>query len=416
MKRWRKCGELLPGDRGGPVTSITDYREIAPKGTVDFISRMAERAKGRRFLHVSATRYGGGVAEILQRMGPMLSELGVEASWEVITGNPLFYRTTKALQQALQGTEQVITDEMFEAYQTVNRDNARRLPLEADLVLVHDPQPAALVEHRGAGGRWVWRCHVDVSTPQRRVWSFLRRFVVRYDAAVFSLPRFAPTLPIPLYLVYPSIDPLADKNRRLSRQEVDATLDRLGVPRDKPLLLQVSPFDRAQDPIGVINAFRLVRRHNDCRLVLAGSGAVDDPEGTALLAEVRDAAGRDPDIQVLELPPEAHLEINALQRAATVVLQKAVREGFPLTVAEGMWKGKPVIGGASAGITAQIIHDVTGYIVHSPEGAAFWLRYLLNNPEASSRLGGAGREHVRRNFLITRHLADYLTLLTRLVR
>jgi trehalose synthase len=396
------------------VTSIADYREIAPRGAVDFIGRMAERVKGRRFVHVSATRYGRGVPEILHRLGPILTELGVETSWEVITGTPLFYRTTRALYQALQGTEQVVTDEMLEAYQAVNRDNAQRLPLEADLVLVHDPQPAALIEHRPASGRWVWHCHFDISAPQRRVWKFIRRFVIRYDAAVFSLPRFATTLPIPQYLVYPSIDPLADKNRRLSRQEVDVTLDQLGIPRDRPIVLQVSPFDRFQDPLGVINAFRLARRHNDCRLVLAGSGAVDDPEGSAVLAEVREAAGRDGDIHVLELPPEAHQEINALQRAATVVFQKPLREGFPLTVAEAMWKGKPVIGGASAGITAQIIHDVTGYVVHSPEGGAFWLRHLLNNPEAASRLGGAGREHIRRNFLITRHLADYLTLLTRL--
>jgi trehalose synthase len=396
------------------VTTLADYREIAPKGTVDFIGRLAERVKGRRLVSVSATRYGAGVPEILHRMGPMLTELGVDASWEVITGNPLFYRTTRALQHALQGTEQVITEEMLEAYRAVSRENARRLPLEADLLLVHDPEPAGLVEHRPPGGRWVWRCHLNLAAPQRRVWNFFRRYVVRYDAAVFSLPRFASQLPIPQYLVYPSIDPLADKNRRLSRQEVDGLLDRLGVPRDKPLVLQVSRFDRFADPVGAVNAFRLVRRHNDCRLVLAGSGAIDDPEGTAVLGEVRDAIGQDPDVHVLELPPEAHLEINALQRAATIVLQTSLREAFGLTVAEAMWKGKPVIGGAAGGVPAQIIHDVTGYVVHSAEGAAFWMRYLLNNPEAISRLGGAGREHVRRNFLITRHLADYLTLLARL--
>jgi trehalose synthase len=381
---------------------------------VDFIGRMAERVKGRRFVHVSATRYGGGVAEILHRLGPILTELGVETSWEVITGTPLYYRTTRALSNALQGAEQVLTEEMLEAYRAVSRDNAARLGLEADLVLVHDPPPAALIEHRPGGGRWAWRCHLDLSAPQRRAWTFLRRFVARYDAAVFSLPRFAPSLPIPLYLVSPSIDPLADKNRRLTRPETDAVLDGLGIPRDKPLLLHVAPFDRFQDLPGVVNAFRLARRHNDCRLVLAGSGAVDDPEGAAVLAEVREATARDADVHVLELPPEAHREINALQRAATVVLQTSLREGFPLGVAEAMWKGKPVIGGASPGITAQIIHDVTGYIVHSPEGAAFWLRHLLNNPEAVSRLGGAGREHVRRNFLITRQLADDLTLLARL--
>jgi trehalose synthase len=396
------------------MTTLADYREIAPKGTVDFIGRLAERVKGRRFVSVSATRYGAGVPEILHRMGPMLTELGVDASWEVITGNPLFYRTTRALHHALQGSEQVITEEMLEAYRAVSRENARRLPLEGDLLLVHDPEPAGLVEHRPAAGRWVWRCHLSLAAPQRRVWNFFRRYVVRYDAAVFSLPRFATQLPIPQYLVYPSIDPLADKNRRLSRQEVDGILDRLGVPRDKPLVLQVSRFDRFADPVSAVNAFRLVRRHNDCRLVLAGSGAIDDPEGTAVLGEVREAIGQDPDVSVLELPPEAHLEINALQRAATIVLQTSLREAFGLTVAEAMWKGKPVIGGAAGGIPAQIIHDVTGYVVHSPEGAAFWMRHLLNNPEAISRLGGAGREHVRRNFLITRHLADYLTLLTRL--
>ena len=397
------------------MTTLNDYREIAPKGTIDVIERIAERVKGRRFLHVSTTRYGGGVAEILNRLIPMLTELGIDASWEVITGNPLFYQATRALQNGLQGAEPVMTEEMLEAYRVVNRDNAHRLPLEADLVLVHDPPPAALIGDRPASGRWVWRCHMDVSAPQRRIWNFLRRFVARYDATVFSLPRFAPPLPVPQYLVYPSIDPLADKNRRLTRQEVDLILDRLQIPRDKPIVLQVSRFDRFADPVGVINAFRLVRRHNDCRLVLAGGGAGDNPEGVAVLSDVREVAGRDPDIHVLELPPEAHLEINAIQRAATVAVLKSVREGFGLGVAEAMWKGKPVIGGVAGGITAQIIHDVTGYVVHSPEGAAFWLRYLLNNPEAVSRLGGAAREHVRRNFLITRHLADYLTLLTRVV-
>ena len=396
------------------MTTLNDYREIAPKGTVDFIGRMAERVKGRRLLDVSATRYGGGVAEILHRMGPMLTELGVDASWEVITGNPPYYRAIRALHQALQGTEQVITEEMLEAYRAVIRDNARRLPLEADLVLVHDAPPAGLVEHRPAAGRWVWRCHIDISAPQRRVWSFLRRYVSRHDAAVFSLPGFAPQLSIPQYLVYPSIDPLADKNRRLTKQEVAAALDGLQIPRDKPIVLQVSRFDRLADPMGVINAFRLVRRHNDCRLVLAGSGAADDPEGAAVLAEVRETIGRDPDMHALELPPEAHLEINALQRAAAVVLQKSLREGFGLTVAEAMWKGKPVVGTVAGGIPTQVLTDVTGFTVGSVEGAAFRIRQLLQSPDLAGRLGGAAREYVRRNFLLPRHLGDYLALLAQM--
>jgi trehalose synthase len=277
--------------------------------------------------------------------------------------------------------------------------------------MIHDPQPAALVLQREPDTAWVWRCHIDVSRPQRRVWTFLRRYVEQFDAAIFSLPAFAQRLPIPQFLVYPSIDPLSDKNRDLPEAEVAGILYRLEIPRDKPILLQVSRFDRFKDPVGVINAYRLVKRRADCRLVLAGGGAIDDPEGKLVLAEVREAAGQDPDIHVLELPPDAHLEINALQRAAAVVLQKSTREGFGLTVAEAMWKAKPVIGGAVGGITAQLLYDVTGYTVHSVEGAAYRTLFLLHNPEAAIRIGRIAREHVRRHFLITRHLADYLMLL-----
>jgi len=283
-------------------------------------------------------------------------------------------------------------------------------------VLIHDPQPAAMIEARPGEGRWVWRCHIDLSDPQRRAWAFLRRFMIRYDAAIFSLPAFAQQLPIPQFLVYPSIDPLAQKNRRMSTKEIRKVLDALQLPTDKPILLQVSRFDRFKDPIGVINAYRMVKRYHDVRLVLAGGGATDDPEGTQVLAEVREAAGRDPDIYVLDLPSNAHLQINALQRAATIVIQKSTREGFGLTVAEAMWKGKPVVGGATGGITAQIIEGVTGYTVNSVEGAAYWIRYLLASPQLIRKIGEAAREHVRQNFLITRHLRDYLSLLVHLTR
>jgi trehalose synthase len=387
------------------------YKEVAPPGVVDYLRRLSQRVEGRSFLHVNSTRYGGGVAEILNRLLPMLEELGLKPRWEVLTGEQEFFRVTKAFHNALQGEEQVITDAMYGAYLETNHENAKRLDLEADLVMIHDPQPAALIKHRRGAGGWVWRCHIDASRPQRRVWNFLRGFVERYEAAVFSLPKFAQRLPIPQFLIYPSIDPLSDKNRELSKSEVEGILERLAIPQDKPILLQVSRFDRFKDPLGVINAYRLAKRRADCRLVLAGGGAADDPEGAQVLAEVREAAGRDTDIHILELPPDAHLEINALQRAATVVLQKSTREGFGLTVAEAMWKGKPVIGGAVGGITVQILYDVTGYTVNSVEGAAYRIRYLLTNPEAAIRIGRIAREHVRRHFLITRHLADYLMLL-----
>jgi trehalose synthase len=402
---------MRDGDTEMNCTSLEAYRKVAPPGTVEFLYRLSEKVQGRSFLNVNSTREGGGVAEILMRLVPLMSDLGIKATWEVLEGNAEFFRVTKAFHNALQGEEQVITEEMYEAFLESNRRNSLRLPLEADLVMIHDPQPAALVLRRGASGKWIWRCHIDASRPQRRVWSFLRRYVERYDAAVFSLPKFAQRLAIPQYLVYPSIDPLSDKNRELSDHEVAGILSRLGVPQDKPMLLQVSRFDRFKDPVGVVNAYRMVKRRTECRLVLAGGGAVDDPEGKVVLAEVREAAGHDPDIQVLELPPDAHLEINALQRAASVVLQKSTREGFGLTVAEAMWKGKPVIGGMAGGITVQILPDVTGYTVNSVEGAAFRIRYLLANPEVASRIGRIAREHVRRHFLITRQLADDLMLL-----
>jgi trehalose synthase len=396
--------------------TVESYREVAPKGAVDFLLRLSERVRGLRFVHVNSTRYGGGVAEILSRLVPIMNELGVKADWEVIEGDPEFFATTKAFHNALQGTEQVLSEAMLEHYLEVNRKNAERLRLGGDLVFVHDPQPAPMIEARPPEGKWVWRCHIDLSAPQRRVWAFLRRLVTRYDAVVFSLPAFAQQLPIPQFLVSPSIDPFALKNRRMSRREIEKILDELGVPDDKPILLQVSRFDRFKDPLGVINTYRMVKRYYDVRLVLAGGGATDDPEGAQVLAEVREAAARDPDIHVLDLPATAHLQINALQRAATIVLQKSTREGFGLTVAEAMWKGKPVIGGDTGGITTQIIYGVTGYTVNSVEGAAHWARYLLGNPQLVRKMGEAGREHVRQNFLITRHLRDYLSLLVHLTR
>jgi len=395
------------------MSRLEAYREIAPQGTVEFLLRMAEKVGKKKILHMNSTKLGGGVAEILRSLVPLLESVGLEAQWDVITGNEEFFSTTKAFHNALQGQEQRISPQMLQNYLEMNRENAKRLSLEADFVIIHDPQPAALIEsRRDKKGKWVWRCHIDVSQPQRRVWDFLRQFVVKYDAAIFSLPRFAQRLPIPQFLIYPSIDPLSDKNREISPQEHDQILRRLKISLDKPILLQVSRFDRFKDPLGVIQAYRLVKKHHDLQLILAGGGATDDPEGEAVLAEVRQAAQDDPDIHVLLLPPDANLEINALQRVATIVLQKSLREGFGLTVAEAMWKGKPVIGGFTGGITVQLVYGVTGFTVNSVEGTAFRIHHLLDNPEVMARMGQDAREFVRRNFLITRHLGDYLALMS----
>ncbi len=389
------------------------YRDVSPPGTLDLIYKLAEILKGKSLVHVNSTRLGGGVAEMLHRLIPMFTELGIETRWEVMTGSDLFFKATKCFHNALQGDEQVPTREMFDEYRRINQKNAEELILRsADFGVIHDPQPAGLIVSKPEKARWIWRCHIDVSRPQRKVWYFLKDFVSRYEGAIFSLPSFAQKLKIPQYLIYPSIDPLSDKNKELQPEEVAAVRAEFGLPDNKPILLQVSRFDKFKDPLGVTQAYKLVRKNNDCCLVLAGGGAADDPEGMEVLAQVRAESQHDDDIFVLDLPPDANFTINALQRASHIIIQKSVKEGFGLTVAEAMWKGKPVIGGAVGGITTQIVYGLTGYTVNSIEGCAYRIRYLLNNPEEARILGENAKEYTRKNFLITRHLIDYLSLMS----
>lgn len=397
----------------GSLVKLDDYRRVAPRGAVDILMRIGERLRGRRFVHVTASRYGDSAMEVLNRLVPIMSDLGVETTWEVTIGTADFDQIGRAVSRALSGTEQVITEAMLARLRETAVENARRLRLDADLVMVHDAIPLGLIEERGGNGRWVWRCHHDLSSAQSQVWNALRPVAQRYDAAVFSLARFAAPLSIPRFIVYPSIDPLSERNREMSRAEQAAQLDRLHVARDKPILLQVGPFDRLHDPLGVINAYRLVKKHHDVRLVLAGPPPVP---GGDVLSDVREAAGQDPDVTVVVLPPDPQLELNALERAATVVIQKPLKADFAIDVATAMWKGKPVIGTIAGGIPFQMVVNVTGYTVETVEGAAFRIRHLLSNPEMIGRMGAAGREHVRRNFLVTRHLSDYLALLAHLTR
>jgi trehalose synthase len=395
------------------MIGLNEYAPIAGQEVIDQLQRLAEGLGPVRFVHINSTPTGGGVAEILHRAVPLLNQLGLETTWEVIEGDPLFFEVTKSMHNALQGFKVDLTPDLWEHYLEVNRANARKFNWEADFVLIHDPQPAYLInELRHRAKHWVWRCHIDVSRPHFPVWRLLRDIVGQYDASVFSMPKFSQNLPHPQYIIHPSIDPLSDKNRELSAEEVHAVLNRLGIERDKPIIIQVSRFDSFKDPLGVIQAFQMVRRHTPCKLILAGGEATDDPEGPRILAEVQEAAEGEPDIHILLLPPDAHYEINALQRAADIILQKSTREGFGLTVAEAMWKGKPVIGGAVGGIVLQLQDYQTGFLVHSPEGCAFRIRYLLHRPEMAKRIGELAKEFARNHFLITRHLRDYLTLLT----
>ncbi len=394
---------------------IKQYSGIAPKGDLLLIQRLCDKLQGKSFVHVNSTREGGGVAEILHRMVPFLNGLGINTRWEVIEGDNSFYEFTKKTHNALQGNKEKFTRKMWNHYYEVNEENSKKLKLGADAVLIHDPQPAPLINFRSKSSKkrgqvWMWRCHIDVANPAGSVWPNLKTYVKDYDAAIFSVPKFAKSLPIDEFIVTPSIDPLSDKNRDLSEDEINEVSEKLNIPRDRPILLQVSRFDVFKDPIGVINAYKIVKKYNDCQLVLAGSPATDDPEGEEVLNKVKEYAGNDPDIHILLLPPDCHKEINALQRMSDVILQKSIKEGFGLTVSEAMWKEKPVIGGAVGGIPLQIIHGITGFVVHSVEGAAFRIRQYLNNPEMSRNMGKRGKEYVRTNFLLTRQIRDYLSV------
>jgi trehalose synthase len=394
------------------------YLPIVGAAEVEDLRALAVPLEGSTVDMVNSTAVGGGVAEILARLLPLMRELGLVAQWRVMEADLPFFEVTKAFHNALHGAPFTAGPEAFEIFRDYNRRNLQKLPLDGRFVVIHDPQPAALVESRGDGDRrrWIWRCHIDLSRPDPAVWNFLEPYITRYEGAIFSSPEFARQLPIPQYLFYPSIDPLSDKNRELDEDFISGVLSGFGIDPHRRILTQISRFDRLKDPLGVVRAYRLVKRYYDCQLVLAGGGATDDPEGTQVLAEVCEEAAHDPDIHILELPAAAPLEVNALQRASTVVIQKSLREGFGLTVAEALWKKKPVVASAVGGIPLQIIHKHTGLLSHSVEGAAYQIRFLLSHPEIAQRLGEQGYEHVRENFLITGNLKRYLTLFVHLSR
>jgi trehalose synthase len=391
------------------TVKLDDYREIAGPGVIDELRVLSERVRGRRMQHINSTRVGGGVAELLTRLVPLFNELGLEASWDVIQGDQAFFAVTKAFHNALQGKPEELTPAMYDTYRSHSEANLREMNFTGDVIFIHDPQPAELVLRKKEIGRgWVWRCHIDVSKPQPDVWNFLQPYLEQYDAAIFSMPDFARPLPCPQFRIAPSIDPLSDKNKPLEQRYVTQVLEKYHIDPGRPVLTQISRFDHFKDPIGVIAAYRLVKDRHRCQLVLAGGGASDDPEGEDMLHHVQAAAADDPDIHVLLLPPYSDLEINALVRGSTVILQKSIREGFGLTVAEALWKKKPVIGGAVGGIKLQVLDGLTGFLVHSPEEAANRIVQLLRDRKLRETLGANGHLHVKQNFLVTRDAKDYI--------
>jgi trehalose synthase len=395
---------------------IEDYIPIVGEATLDELGLLADRLRGKTIQNINSTAVGGGVAEILSRMIPLLGQLGVAAVWDVIKGDEKFFATTKKFHNGLHGVPVEVAADEYAHFLEVNRDNADLFGF-GDIVFVHDPQPIALVEKRASLGRnWLWRCHIDFSRPDPNIWEFLKGFIARYDSAVFSAPAFAQKLPIPQVLIAPSIDPLSDKNKELDEKTIEAVFARFGIDRTRPVVTQISRFDYLKDPIGVIKAYKLAKEHVDMQLVLAGGGATDDPEGPLIMEQVKTEADKDKDIFVLFLPPASDVEINALQRGSTVILQKSLKEGFGLTVSEALWKGKPTIAGAVGGIPLQIAHKYSGILTRSIEGTAQWIKQLIGAPEYARRLGINGKEHIRNNFLITRHIKDYLLLFVSLFK
>jgi len=381
------------------------------KSAIEELKLVAAKLAGKVIQNINSTFTGGGVAEILSRMVPLLGQLGVDARWNVIRGDDAFFQVTKKFHNALHGRDERITPKDFAVFQETTQKNIREIELYGDILFIHDPQPVGLITRKKElGKKWIWRCHIDVSHPNEEMWNFVQPFVVQYDAAVFSAPSFSRELPIRQFLISPSIDPLSDKNRDLPQETIDSVLGKYGIPKDKPIITQVSRFDYLKDPVGVIEAFEIAKKSVECRLVLAGGAAADDPESDKVLAEVRERASNNPDIHILLIPPGSDIEINALQSASTIIVQKSLREGFGLTVSEALWKAKPVIASAVGGIPLQVKNKLTGLLSHGIPGTAYALRQLLTNPEYARWLGNNGREHVRHNFLITRHLKDYLLL------
>ena len=395
-----------------PPPRLDDYKKIVGEPEIEELRFLARELKSKTVKMVNSTAVGGGVAEMLNQMVPLLNEVEVNTHWDVITGGNDFFEVTKAFHNALQGSEYRLTREAQDIFLMNNEQNRQRIQFTEDFIVIHDPQPAPLIRARtNSPQRWIWRCHIDLSNPNPEVWGFLRPQIEGYDAAIFSSQSFARQLPIPQYLFYPCIDPLSEKNKDIDESFVQQVCDEFGIDRSRPIVTQVSRFDRAKDPVGVIQAFKQARKYVDFQLVMAGGGATDDPEGAAVLREVREAAGDDRDIIILDLPPWCALEINALQRASTIIVQKSVKEGFGLTVTEALWKGKPTIAGAVGGIPNQIIHKLTGVLVHSVEGCAYQMRYLLTHPDFAKQLGENGRAHVKENFLMTTNVRRWLLLL-----
>jgi trehalose synthase len=391
----------------GKIVELEDYEKYVGAETIDRIQKKAEALKGLHVVNVNSTYYGGGVAELLSSMSLLMNSVGIKTGWRIIQGAADFFSITKKMHNALQGDEINLSDRKMEIYEEVIYENAVRNHLEShNMVIIHDPQPLPMINHYKKNGPWVWRCHIDLTNPNKELWKYLAPMVEKYDAVIFSLKEYAQKIKTPQVFFMPAIDPFKIKNRELGEEEVRERLGHYDIPTDLPLVVQISRFDRWKDPEGVIEAFKIARKEVKATLVLLGNVATDDPEGP----EVYESLLKQREERIIILAVQDTALVNALQRRAEVVLQKSIREGFGLTVAEAMWKGTPVIGGNVGGIRYQIEDGVNGFLVSSPKEAAQRIVRLIKSEKLRRSMGKKAKETVKKNFLLTRYLEQYLDL------
>jgi len=394
---------------------VTDYRDVVGDGVVSGIYQKAQRLYGRKIININSVYQGGGVAELLEALVPLMNDAGLDADWRILRGSPDVFTITKKFHNALQGDQINMTEIKKELYLQANEDFAVYARVEdADCVLIHDPQPLPLIRYYKERQPWLWQCHVDLSNPNPELWRFMKGLILKYDAVIVSSEKYKRNdLPVEQGIIAPAIDPLSSKNMPIDEETIQKRLEKFGVPTDKPIITQISRFDKWKDPEGIIEVFKRVRQKIDCRLVLCGSMAGDDPEGMEIYESVRKKEGaligRGDIITIIE---ENSILVNALQRVSAVVIQKSIREGFGLTVSEALWKGTPVVASNAGGIPLQINDGETGFLLdpYDIDGFAEKILWILRNRKEAEEMGKRAREYVRKNFLITRMLGDYLDL------
>ncbi|MBN2454858.1 glycosyltransferase [Candidatus Woesearchaeota archaeon] len=385
------------------------YRAIVGDEAIGRIEEKASPFSEKHVVHVNSTYYGGGVAEILKSLVVLMNDIGVETGWRMLRGNPEFFEVTKRFHNGLQGEKIYLSERKKEIYVGESKLNSLFMHIQRhDFAVIHDPQPLPLINYYKKKGPWIWRCHIDITNPNRKIWNYLTQFIVKYDAMIVSEYRYKKKLPIPQHVIAPSIDPLDPKNMDMRDSDVAKYLRIGGIDLDKPLITQVSRFDKWKDPLGVIEVFNRVREKVDCKLLLLGNFAPDDPEGQGMYDEIMARKGDNKDILVINQTNRRL--VNAVQRASAVVIQKSIKEGFGLTVSEALWKGTPVVGSMAGGIPLQIRDGVDGYLTSNKNECAKRVIELLNNRTLAKKMGESGKEWVRKNFLTTRHMEDYLDL------